>query len=85
MDLKTSDEYLWQLKHARIDRQTNQMHKHFSTLLESIKKETLKNFHQNDAIFCIANFSHVIYLKLNLFRSNSKTFKHIIRIFLKYL
>ena len=35
--IQTFEEYLRLLEHAQTDGQTNGMHKHFSTLLESVK------------------------------------------------
>ena len=40
---------------ARTDRQTNRMHKHFSTLLESVKKGTHKTIKTNHK-----QYSHII-------------------------
>ena len=40
MNFKTFEEYLRELKREQTDRKTNRMHKHFSTLLESVKNET---------------------------------------------
>ena len=36
---KTSEEYLLQLQRTQTDRQTDRMHEHVSTLLESVKKQ----------------------------------------------
>ena len=39
INLKTFEEHSRELERAQTDRQTNRMHKHFSTLLETVKKK----------------------------------------------
>ena len=41
INFKTYEEHLQELGHAQTDRQTNQKHKHFSILLESVKKKSI--------------------------------------------
>ena len=38
INFKTFEEYLRELERAQTDRQTSRMNKHFSTLLENVKK-----------------------------------------------
>ena len=52
MNFKTFEAYLRELERGQTDgqtdRQTNRMHKHFSTLLESVKKRNLNTLVMKD-------------------------------------
>ena len=47
INFKTFEEYLRELERVQTDRQTNRMHKHFLTLVESVKKRKFSDLAQN--------------------------------------